>query len=69
MFPVDLFKLVDELETYWINEALRASGGSRTIAAQYLSMNRTTLVEKMRKRGMIVPHEKRGRRKKVRSLQ
>jgi DNA-binding NtrC family response regulator len=49
---VDLVKTVAELERKMIAEALALSGGVKARAAALLNLNRTTLVEKMRRLGM-----------------
>lgn len=50
--PVDLRKLMADLEYRYINEALRASEGVVADAARMLTLQRTTLIEKMRKHGL-----------------
>ena len=50
--PVDLKKLVSDLEHRYISEALRLSEGVVADAARLLSLQRTTLIEKMRKHGL-----------------
>ncbi|MCK8602448.1 sigma-54-dependent transcriptional regulator [Desulfoferrobacter suflitae] len=47
---VDLKKTLDELENRLIMEALEKANGVRARAAQLLGLNRTTLVEKMKKK-------------------
>jgi len=46
---LDLRSALDALERRLIDEALTRSGGNRTEAAALLGLNRTTLVEKLRK--------------------
>ena len=46
---VDLYAALGELEDRLIREALERSGGNRNQAAKSLGLNRTTLVEKLRK--------------------
>jgi two-component system, NtrC family, response regulator HydG len=46
---VDLYAALGELEDRLIREALERSGGNKNQAAQSLGLNRTTLVEKLRK--------------------
>jgi DNA-binding NtrC family response regulator len=41
---------VDAFEDDLINHALRVAGGVKSRAAQLLRLNRTTLIEKMKKR-------------------
>jgi DNA-binding NtrC family response regulator len=50
---VDFNALVSAYETRLITAALEAAGGVRNKAAQLLKLNRTTLVEKMRKKGLL----------------
>ena len=50
--PVDLRKLMADLEYRYITEALRASEGVVADAARLLTLQRTTLIEKMRKHGL-----------------
>jgi transcriptional regulator with GAF, ATPase, and Fis domain len=49
---LDLKKAVDEFERALILQALSRSDGVKNRAAQLLGMNRTTLVEKLKKKGM-----------------
>ena len=49
---VDLVKTVSEIERKMISDALSLSDGVKARAAALLNMNRTTLVEKMRRLGM-----------------
>jgi len=49
---VDLMKTVNRIEMKMIDEALNLSGGVKAQAAALLNLNRTTLVEKMRRLGM-----------------
>jgi two-component system NtrC family response regulator len=46
---VDLYAVLGELEDRLIREALTRAQGNQTHAARYLCLNRTTLVEKLRK--------------------
>jgi DNA-binding NtrC family response regulator len=50
---VDFNSLVSDYETRLITLALEAAGGVRNQAAKLLNLNRTTLVEKMRKKGLL----------------
>ena len=50
--PVDLRKMMADLEYRYIAEALKASEGTVADAARMLSLQRTTLIEKMRKHGL-----------------
>ncbi|RMG99983.1 MAG: sigma-54-dependent Fis family transcriptional regulator [Deltaproteobacteria bacterium] len=47
---LDLRGLIEELENHLIDQALARTGGNRSRAAQLLGLNRTTLVERLRKR-------------------
>ena len=47
---IDLKKILDDLENRLIMEALQKAGGVKNKAAQLLGLNRTTLIEKMKKR-------------------
>jgi DNA-binding NtrC family response regulator len=55
---VDLKAIVDAFENHLIDQALARTGNNKNRASELLSMNRTTLVEKLRKRGMITPAAK-----------
>ena len=52
---VDLKNIVAGFENHLIDQALSRTAGNKNRASELLKMNRTTLVEKLRKRGMIVP--------------
>jgi DNA-binding NtrC family response regulator len=47
--PLNLRAAVDAVERQMIEEALERTGGNRAEAAALLGLNRTTLVEKLRK--------------------
>ena len=49
---VDLRELLTELEERFIAEALERTGGNKNRAAELLGLNRTTLVEKLRRRNV-----------------
>jgi len=51
MFPVDLPTMLRQLEENYIAQALSHSGGNKAMAAKMLGMQRTTLAEKLRRRG------------------
>ena len=53
---IDLKKTLDDLEDQLIMEALKKAQGVKNQAAKYLGLNRTTLIEKMKKRGIAYPH-------------
>ncbi|MDX8401003.1 MAG: sigma-54 dependent transcriptional regulator [Mariprofundaceae bacterium] len=52
---IDLKATVDEFETHLILAALERFDWNRNRAAKFLSMNRTTLVEKIKKKGLQPP--------------
>lgn len=52
---VDLKAIVSAFENHLIDQALARTHGNKNRASDLLKMNRTTLVEKLRKRGMIKP--------------
>lgn len=49
---IDFYRVVEEFENKLIAEALRRTNHNKNRAAQLLSMNRTTLVEKLKKRAV-----------------
>jgi len=49
---VDLRNLLTELENHLIGQALERTGGNKNRAAGLLGLNRTTLVEKLRRRSV-----------------
>ncbi len=49
---IDLKAVIDDLESRLIEKALEKSGGVKNRAAQLLGLNRTTLVEKLKKKKM-----------------
>ena len=51
----NLYAVLQELEDRLIAEALERSGGNRKQAAKILGLNRTTLVEKLKKRAASQP--------------
>ncbi len=55
---VNLKNIVEAFENHLIDQALARTGNNKNRASELLMMNRTTLVEKLRKRGMIVPAAK-----------
>ena len=52
---LDLREVLNEFEERLIRQALDRTGWNKNRAAALLSMNRTTLVEKLKKRGMLKP--------------
>jgi two-component system, NtrC family, response regulator PilR len=57
---VELLGLLESIELSLIEQALRRCEGNKTQASALLGLNRTTLVEKMRRHGMELnkPHPK-----------
>lgn len=55
---VDFNDMVNRLEHRLISLALNATNGNKKAAAELLKLNRTTLVEKMRKKGLLDAREK-----------
>lgn len=52
---VDLKSIVAAFENHLVDQALLRTNGNKNKASELLQMNRTTLVEKLRKRGLITP--------------
>lgn len=52
---VDLKAIVAAFENHLVDQALARTNNNKNRASELLMMNRTTLVEKLRKRGMITP--------------
>jgi len=52
---VDLKAIVSAFENHLVDQALARTNNNKNRASELLMMNRTTLVEKLRKRGMITP--------------
>jgi len=50
---VDLNGFMQTIEDRLILQALSRTGGNKTLAAELLRLNRTTLIERMRKKGMV----------------
>jgi DNA-binding NtrC family response regulator len=49
---MDLFSAVEQYQNHLIRQALARTGGNKNRAAQLLGLNRTTLVEMIRRRGL-----------------
>ena len=49
---IDLNSILDEIERHMIVEALKRVGGVKSKAASLLGLNRTTLIEKIKKKGI-----------------
>ena len=54
-FPIDLPNLLRSVEELYISAALQHAGGNRKAAADLLGLQRTTLVEKLRRRQRETP--------------
>jgi DNA-binding NtrC family response regulator len=52
---IDLKQTLDDLENRLILEALQRCGGVKNKAAKLLGLNRTTLIEKMKKKQLAFP--------------
>lgn len=50
--PINLAQMVEDFENSYIIQALNQSGWNKNQAAKYLGMNRTTLVEKIKRRNL-----------------
>ena len=50
---VDLDGVLERIENGFIQQALQRSRGNKTVAAELLNLNRTTLIERLRKKGML----------------
>jgi transcriptional regulator with PAS, ATPase and Fis domain len=50
---MDLDGVLERIENGFIEQALQRSRGNKTIAAELLKLNRTTLIERLRKKGML----------------
>lgn len=53
---IDLMGLLHDLERRLISSALTISGDNRAHAAKRLGLQRTTLIAKMKKHGLFLPH-------------
>jgi transcriptional regulator with PAS, ATPase and Fis domain len=52
---VDLDGVLEKIENGLIEQALERARGNKTMAAELLKLNRTTLIERLRKKGMLQP--------------
>jgi transcriptional regulator with PAS, ATPase and Fis domain len=50
---VDLDGVLEKIENGLIEQALERSRGNKTLAAELLNLNRTTFIERLRKKGML----------------
>jgi len=53
----ELKKMLSDIEDSLIGQALERTGGNKNQASKLLGLNRTTLIEKMKKKGMMVSEE------------
>ncbi len=52
---IDFREMISEIENHLILQALNRTNGNKNRASKLLQMNRTTLIEKMRKKGLLSP--------------
>lgn len=52
---VDMDGFLEKIENGFIQQALQRSRGNKTLAAELLKLNRTTFIERLRKKGMLQP--------------
>jgi len=52
---VDLDGVLEKIENGFIERALERARGNKTMAAELLRLNRTTFIERLRKKGMLQP--------------
>ena len=50
---MDLDGFLEKIENGFIQQALQRSQGNKTLAAELLNLNRTTFIERLRKKGML----------------
>jgi DNA-binding NtrC family response regulator len=50
---VDLDGVLEKIENGFIQQALERSKGNKTLAAELLNLNRTTFIERLRKKGFL----------------
>ncbi len=50
---VDLDGVLEKIENGFIERALERARGNKTMAAELLRLNRTTFIERLRKKGML----------------
>jgi DNA-binding NtrC family response regulator len=50
---LDLDAFLENIENGFIQQALQRSRGNKTMAAELLKLNRTTFIERLRKKGML----------------
>ncbi len=54
---IDLRQMINDLEETMLRQALEKTGWNKNKAAVLLNMNRTTMVEKLKKRNMLSPED------------
>lgn len=59
---VDLDGFLERIENGFIERALERARGNKTMAAELLHLNRTTFIERLRKKGMLQPARSAGAR-------
>ena len=52
---LDLDGFLENIENGFIQQALQRSRGNKTMAAGLLNLNRTTFIERLRKKGLLHP--------------
>ncbi|HVO92490.1 MAG TPA: sigma 54-interacting transcriptional regulator, partial [Terriglobales bacterium] len=50
---IDLDGMLEKIENGFIEQALQRARGNKTLAAELLRLNRTTFIERLRKKGML----------------
>jgi DNA-binding NtrC family response regulator len=50
---IDLDGILERIENGFIQQALQRTRGNKTTAAELLNLNRTTFIERLRKKGML----------------
>lgn len=58
---IDLIGLVNRFEVRALHIAMEEAGGNSTVAAEILGMNRSTLVERRRKLGLVIANPRKPR--------
>ena len=54
---IDLKKVLSDIEDSLIKQALKMTGDNKNKASKLLKINRTTLIEKMKKKGFLKPNQ------------
>jgi transcriptional regulator with PAS, ATPase and Fis domain len=55
---LDLDRILEKIEDGFIQQALLRTRGNKTLAAELLHLNRTTFIERLRKKGMLQPAQR-----------